>query len=137
MQLVHNNVFHFLYYNSIIHFFDSMNMTTTHQNNHPTPNLNLVMKCNSGPTGALIDLEQILSHLCVPLTLRQLWPLTWTDFCSLVLGREPFSSRSQASWKSGNVRGTVGHLQGLQSLGTTEEFQHVHLQRVKVSADDH
>lgn len=53
MQLVHNNLFHFLYYNSIIYFFDSMNMTTTHQNNHPTPNLNVVMKCNSGLTGAL------------------------------------------------------------------------------------
>lgn len=42
MQLVHNNLFHFLYYNSIIYFFDSMNMTATHQNNHPTPNLNLL-----------------------------------------------------------------------------------------------
>ncbi len=37
MQLVHNNLFHFLYYNSIIYFYDSKNMTTTRQNNHPTP----------------------------------------------------------------------------------------------------
>ncbi len=50
MQLVHNNLFHFLYYNSIIYFYDSKNMTTTHQNNHPTPNLNLLMKYNPGLT---------------------------------------------------------------------------------------
>ncbi len=51
MQLVHNNLFHFLYYNSIIYFFDSKNMTATRQNNHPTPNLNLLMKYNPGQTG--------------------------------------------------------------------------------------
>lgn len=40
------------------------------------------------------------------------------------------------SWTSGNVCGTIGHLQALQSLRTAEEFQHIDLQRVKMSTND-
>lgn len=84
MQLVHNNLFHFLYYNSIINFFDSMNMTATHPNNHPTPNLNLLQlwpdRCLKVKV-VKFDLEFFWPSSglsCGPTGL--LWPLMWTKW---------------------------------------------------------